>query len=147
VALVPLAYYCSRDERFLAWGVTMLELDLALLFGATALILDAPRPVAMVSTRPLAFLGRHSLLLYIWHYPVFTFLSRHTEDWGWFPRTVVALALTVLVALVAHRLVERRATELLKHPVWAELDRGLLPFARVRGEALLGRAGIRAWNR
>ncbi|MDR7254559.1 peptidoglycan/LPS O-acetylase OafA/YrhL [Nocardioides sp. BE266] len=134
VALVPLAYYCSRDERFLAWGVTLLELDLALLFGATALLTVAPRPVTVMSARPLAFLGRHSLLLYIWHYPVFTFLSRHTEDWAWVPRTVVALVLTVLISLLAHRLVERRATELLRHPAWAEADGGLLPL--VRGRAL-----------
>lgn len=139
VALVPLAYYCSRDERFLAWGVTLLELDLALLFGATALLTAAPRPIRAMSARPLAFLGRHSLLLYIWHYPVFTFLARHTEDWGWAPRTLVALVLTVVVSLLAHRLVERRATELLRHPAWAETDRGLVTFAVSRAET--------RWNR
>lgn len=140
VALVPLAYYCSRDERFLAWGVTLLEIDLALLFGATALLVVPPRAVAAMSARPLAFLGRHSLLLYIWHYPVFTFLARHTEDWGWFPRTVVAMLLTVVVSLLAHRLVERRATELLRHPMWAELDRGVAAFTVVRARALWSRA-------
>jgi peptidoglycan/LPS O-acetylase OafA/YrhL len=122
VTLVPLAYYCSRDERFLAWGVTLLELDLALLFGATALLAGAPRSVRVMSSRPLAFLGRHSLLLYIWHYPVFTFVARHTEDWGWPVRTAVALGLTVAISLVAHRTVERRATELLRHPNWRELQ-------------------------
>lgn len=146
-ALVPLAYYCSRDEQFLAWGVTLLEIDLALLFGATALILEAPRPVSVMSARPLAFLGRHSLLLYIWHYPVFTFLARHTEGWGWFPRTVVAMLLTVLASLLAHRLVERRATELLRHPAWAQADRGLLSFGRAHVALLWSRAGIKVWNR
>ena len=136
VALVPLAYYCSRDERFLAWGVTLLELDLALLFGATALLTTTPRPIAVMGSRPLAFLGRHSLLLYIWHYPVFSYLSRHTDDWAWFPRTVVGLLLTVVISLLAHRLVERRAIELLKHPRWAEADDGLLPFAGTRLTAL-----------
>ena len=129
VALVPLAYYCSRDERFLAWGVTLLELDLALLFGVTEMLVRAPRPITVMSARPLAFLGRHSLLLYIWHYPVFTFLARHTEDWGWVPRTLVALLLTVVVSLLAHRIVERRATELLRHPAWAEVQRkGLVGY-------------------
>ena len=132
VALVPLAYYCSRDERFLAWGVTLLELDLAVLFGATALLVDAPRAVTAVSSRPLVFLGRHSLLLYIWHYPVFTFLARHTEAWGWFPRTVVALLVTVAISLLAHRMVERRATELLRHPRWSETHDGFAPFVRTR---------------
>ena len=140
LALVPLAYYCSRDERFLAWGVTLLELDLALLFGATALLTTVPRPVAAMGSRPLAFLGRHSLLLYIWHYPVFTFLARHTEDWAWPMRTLVALVLTVVISLLAHRLVERRATELLRHPAWREADGGLLPFARARADALWARS-------
>jgi peptidoglycan/LPS O-acetylase OafA/YrhL len=67
---------------------------------------------------------------------VFTFLARHTEDWGWLPRTAVALLLTVVVSLLAHRLVERRATELLRHPVWADADRGIAAFARARTEAL-----------
>ncbi|MCF6377559.1 acyltransferase [Nocardioides KLBMP 9356] len=132
VALAPLAYYCVQDERFLAWGVALLELDLALLFGATALLVEPSRAVSAVSVRPLVFLGRHSLLLYIWHYPVFTFLARHTEDWGWPVRTVVALALTVAISLVAHRTVERRATTLLRHPLWAEAADGLVPLARAR---------------
>lgn len=119
VALVPLAYYCVRDERFLAWGVTLLELDLALLFGSVALLTRSPRAVSAASVRPLVFLGRHSLLLYIWHYPVFTFLSRHTEDWSWPLRTFVALMLTVVISMLAHRMVERRATELLRHPGWS----------------------------
>ena len=64
-ALVPLAWYCSRDERFLAWGVTMLELDLAVLFGSAALLTSTPVALKAVGVTPLAFLGRHSLLLYI----------------------------------------------------------------------------------
>jgi peptidoglycan/LPS O-acetylase OafA/YrhL len=119
VALVPLAYYCVRDERFLTWGVTLVELDLALLFGAASLLDRAPRAISAVGSRPLAFLGRHSLLLYIWHYPVFNFLARHTEDWSWPLRTVVGLVLTVVISLLAHRLVERRVTELLRHPGWS----------------------------
>lgn len=137
VLLVPLAYYCSRDERFLAWGVTLLELDLAVLIGATALLTRAPRSVGVMSAPPLAFLGRHSLLLYIWHYPVFTFLARHTEDWGWPVRTLVALVVTVVISLLAHRMVERRATELLRHPRWAETSDGFAPFlARAAHQSL-----------
>lgn len=139
VALVPLAFYCSRDERFLGWGVTLLELDLALLFGAATLLTSVPRPITAMSARPLAFLGRHSLLLYIWHYPVFTFLSRHTEDWAWFPRTVVALLITVAISLLAHRLVERRATELLRDPRWAEMQDGFAGYARIRTRVALAR--------
>lgn len=139
VALVPLAYYTSRDERFLAWGVTLLELDLALLFGAASLLTRMPRAVAVMGARPLSFLGRHSLLLYIWHYPVFTFLSRHTEDWSWPARTLVALLLTVVVSLVAHRLVERRATQLLHDPRWNDLQDGFATYLQQRARELVRR--------
>lgn len=138
-ALVPLAYYCVADERFLEWGVTLLELDLAVLFGATSLLLTAPRAISAVGARPLAFLGRHSLLLYIWHYPVFTFLSRHTEDWSWPLRTSVALVITVAVSLTAHRLVERRATELLRDPRWSQLQDGFASYVGTRAGTVLDR--------
>ncbi len=147
VALVPLAYYCSRDERFLAWGVTLLELDLVVLFGATALLVTAPRSISLMSARPLAFLGRHSLLIYIWHFPVFSFVARHTEDWAWFPRTVVALLLTVVISLAAHRFVERKAVQYLRHPRWRELDQGFVPFLGTRVAAGTSRLGLRGHQR
>ena len=36
----------------------------------------APRP--RVGNRVATWLGRNSLLIYIWHYPVFSFVARHT---------------------------------------------------------------------
>jgi peptidoglycan/LPS O-acetylase OafA/YrhL len=126
--LVPLMWFCSRDERFLGWGVTLLELDLAVLIGAMVLLQRAPRSLNAVSHPWLAFLGRHSLLLYIWHYPVFVFVERHTEDWGWPARTVVGLLATAIVSLVSYRLVERRAAALLRHPEWEKTEDGLLTY-------------------
>jgi peptidoglycan/LPS O-acetylase OafA/YrhL len=147
VALLPLMWFCSRDDRFLGWGVTLLELDLALLFGAIALLGTAPGPVHLVATRPLAFLGRHSLLIYIWHYPVFVFVQRHTDDWSWPLRTAVGLGATAVIAVVSHRLVERRATELLRHPVWTRLEEGLVPAARDEVEKLVTRGRSRSGPR
>ncbi len=135
VALVPLFFYCSTDDRFLHWGVTLLELDLAVLFGAVALGARG-RGIGAVSTRPLVFLGRHSLLLYIWHYPVFVFTERHTPDLSWELRTVIAMAATVVVCLLAHVLVERRAQALLRQPWWGRLDAGVAAQARLATQSL-----------
>ena len=75
------------------------------------------------------FLGRHSLLLYIWHYPVFVFVERHTPDMSWQLRTIIALAATTVVCVLAHLLVERRAQALLRRPGWGQLDDGIAPLA------------------
>ncbi len=123
-ALVPLAWYCSVDQRFLHWGVTLLELDLAALFGASALLAEA-RPLRLATTPPLVFLGRNSLLLYIWHYPIFVLVQRHTPDWHWGWRTVLAAALLVVVFVFYDRVVERRVSRWLAHPGWRRTDDGL----------------------
>lgn len=143
--LVPLMWYCSRDERFLAWGVTLLELDLAVLFGSIVLLGRPPSPVRLMSRPWLTFLGRHSLLLYIWHYPVFVFVERHTRDWDWPMRTLVGLLATAVLSLVSYHLVERRAAAILRHPEWAKTREGLPTYvlnrARSRTAAGYGSTG------
>jgi peptidoglycan/LPS O-acetylase OafA/YrhL len=128
-ALIPLMWYCSRDGRFLGWGVTMLEIDLAILFGAISLARRQPGVARILATPAATFLGRYSLLLYIWHYPVFVFVERHTQDWGWPARTFVGLLATALVSLISYQLVERRASEFLRRPGWRKLDDGIPSYA------------------
>lgn len=115
VALVPLLWFCSDDERFLHWGVTLLELDLAVLLASIALgghILTSPR------LAPLSFLGRHSLVIYVWHYPVFAAVEARTRDWAWPPRALVALVVLTLLCVATHHLLERHVSRLLGHPFW-----------------------------
>jgi peptidoglycan/LPS O-acetylase OafA/YrhL len=142
VALVPLFFYCSTDDRFLHWGVTLLELDLAVLFGTVALGARGPG-LRAVAARPLSFLGRHSLLLYIWHYPVFVFVERHTPDMSWQLRTLIAMTATAVVCLLSHVLVERRAQALLRYPAWSRLDEGIASSARAATLSLAREARAR----
>ncbi|MCY7401779.1 MAG: acyltransferase [Nocardioides sp.] len=114
--LPPLLWFCSTDERFLHWGVTLLELDLALLVAAAVL---GAKGLRVFVAGPLTFLGRHSLPIYIFHYPVFAAVESHTKDWGWQARTLVAAIVTVLVCMAAHYLVERHVARLLTRPFWA----------------------------
>jgi peptidoglycan/LPS O-acetylase OafA/YrhL len=97
----------------------------------------------VASTRRLAFLGRHSLLLYIWHYPVFVFVERHTPDMSWQLRTLIAMTATAVVCLLSYVLVERRAQALLRHPAWRHLDEGIAPCARVATRSLAREARAR----
>ena len=89
----------------------------------------------------LLFLGQRSLLLYIWHYPIFVFVQRHTPDWSWQQRTVVGLAATVVVFLVLDRMVERRVAGMLRTDGWRRLDAGFPTYLATRGRELA--AGLR----
>jgi peptidoglycan/LPS O-acetylase OafA/YrhL len=118
VALVPLLWLCSDDERFLHWGVTLLELDLAVLLAAIVL---GPQRAVPRALRPATFLGRHSLPLYVWHYPAVAAVGARTGDWAWAPRAVVALLVTAALCVATHYLLERHVARLLVHPFWARL--------------------------
>lgn len=126
VALLPLFWYCSRDKSFLTWGVTLLELSLAGVIASVALTGRAPLPL----THPaLVFMGRHSLPLYVWHYPTFAAVERHTTDWNWAPRTLVAVLVTAALCVATHYLVERHVSRLLAHPGWVRVTgRGVSPL-------------------
>ena len=112
----PLVWFCATDERFLHWGVTLLELDLALLVAATVL---GARAMRLFLARPLTLLGRHSLPVYIFHYPAFAAVQTHTRDWSWPARTLVGATVTVLLCVAAHYLIERHVARLLTRPLWA----------------------------
>jgi peptidoglycan/LPS O-acetylase OafA/YrhL len=134
-ALVPLFAYCSTDEHFLGWGVTLLELDLAVLVGAVALG-ALRRPMPLSRSIPV-WLGRRSLLIYIWHYPIFVFVERHTRDMSWQARTIIALLATAVIVVVCDRLVERRVSRALADPRWDELSDGVPAWLGRRARMLV----------
>src|SRR5262249_34238618 len=90
-ALVPLLFWCDHDSAYLRWGGTVLEWDVALFFVAVALGGTSAFLARAVGNEPLVRLGRASLTLYIWHYPVFMFVQRHTTGWSWQAGTALGL--------------------------------------------------------
>jgi peptidoglycan/LPS O-acetylase OafA/YrhL len=46
------------------------------------------------------------MAIYIWHFPVFWAVARHSSDWSWQLRTVVGFAITAVAVLVAQHVVE-----------------------------------------
>lgn len=136
--LVPISYWTANnqngdgDHQFLTWGGTVLQLDLAVLVGAIALG-AGPSFVTRALERPrLVFLGENSLLLYIWHYPLFLLVARHTDGWPWPLRVLLTAVLVVGVCVAAHRLLERRVTAFLRRPFWRRLDDGFIaPLGRL----------------
>lgn len=138
VALVPILYWCDEDAAYLRWGGTVLEWDVAVFFVAVALGGSSAFVSHVAGNGVAAWLGRHSLLLYIWHYEVFTFVARHTtgDGWSWEGRTVVAMTATVAVCVATDRLLERRVTAWLRRPGWRDLDDGVPRWLMLRWRPL-----------
>ena len=134
LALVPLLFACDRDAEYLTWGGTALEWTVAVFFTAIALGGTSRLLDGVVGHRTVVWLGRNSLLLYIWHYAIFMSLSRHmpSPEWSWWVRTAVALALTVAVCLLADRILERRVRRWLRSPGWRDLDEGVPAYLKAR---------------
>ncbi len=57
------------------------------------------------SWRPFGILGRASLTVFLWHMPVFQLVRRHFGEWHSVPRTLVALGILVVVAVVVESVV------------------------------------------
>jgi peptidoglycan/LPS O-acetylase OafA/YrhL len=126
--LVPLLYVSVDLGRYMSWGGAALDVVLAA-FVVACMLRPAPPGLAMIfGRRPLTFLGRHSLSLYLWHYPVFWFVARHTTEWRWEPKLLLALAITGLGAYVSERVVESRVERALAADWWNRTDGGLSAY-------------------
>lgn len=124
VVLVPTLFWCVSDAHYLQWGGTFLELVVAAFLLCVVRAPDSP-PNRILGSRVLTTLGGMSLVIYVWHFPVFHFVRRHAEwDWGW--KALVAFAATAVVAWLAQRVIERPVSRFLARPGWEHLRRGEL---------------------
>jgi peptidoglycan/LPS O-acetylase OafA/YrhL len=106
-AFLTAAFTIILDARVLYFGLyTVLALC-----GAAAIVgvVRAPgdRLAAVLSWRPLVFLGALSYSVYIWHYGIFYWFERHDPSW---PGPVVLLVgngVTLAVSWVSWRWIER----------------------------------------
>lgn len=68
---------------------------------------------SLLTRGPLVWLGRHSLSLYVWHYPVFFFVARHFGELSGVVKGVLASVLVIALATLTTRLVERPVARLM----------------------------------
>lgn len=141
VALVPLLWAVSKEGGGGYFGLAGWALNLALATFVTCMtIADPPRRLsAALGWGPLVALGRYSLVLYIWHYPIFWYLSRNTPDWRWGWRTLVGYLATIVIAVVAQWLIERPVQRWLSSDFWEPFDRGLVGGTRTHLSAQVAR--------
>ena len=93
VALLPLMWAANNPGDYFGLAGWLLNVDVALLvvtvsLAGTTLV---GRILGGARSRPSV---RYSLVLYVWHFPIFYYLSRNTLDWKWQARTLVGYAVT-----------------------------------------------------
>ncbi len=87
------------------WSVGFVVAAVALV--AAVVLHDRESPVtALLSARWLTWLGRASLVIYVWHYPVIFFVGRHAADASWALQTAEVLVVVAVITVVSHRWVE-----------------------------------------
>jgi peptidoglycan/LPS O-acetylase OafA/YrhL len=93
------------------WGTTVMVVSAVLV----AAIVEHPggRGIGVLGSRVPRTLGRASYSTYVWHYPLFWFMARHTADWAWQVRLPVTLAVLAAIVFVMERVVEEPLRRLL----------------------------------
>lgn len=84
----------------------------------------------MLGWRPLAYLGRISYGLYLWHWPVLLWLRRAKPGIGTMPTLIIGLSTTIAVAALSYQFIER--------PVIRGGVRALLPSLRTGRTVVAG---------
>lgn len=108
LALMFVLLAVNREFGSIAFlGPWSIAFNLASLILVAALILtpDGVLVTNALTWSPLAWLGRASLVIYVWHYPLIFWVGRHVEGNGT-PQTLVVLAMLAVISVVCHRWIE-----------------------------------------
>lgn len=104
IALILVAGEVGEYQYLGWWGVAVMLVS-GLLVAAVAAH-PGGTGVRALGFAPLRAMGRGSYTTYVWHFPLFWFISRHTPDWAWPARVLLAVGVLVVLVLVLERFVE-----------------------------------------
>jgi peptidoglycan/LPS O-acetylase OafA/YrhL len=107
VALVALSYRADASDRSLFLGGFTVVAIAAAVVVAGSVVGHAPPLRAVLAHRSLVALGAISYSLYLWHIPIFVWMSKHTAGWVGPLRAAVGVGCALALAWASYRLIER----------------------------------------
>ncbi len=119
----------GNDHWMYPWGFLALDV---LSVGLIAVIMTAPRTIAnrVFSLEPLRALGKISYGLYLWHFPLFLWITESGTGLKSLPLFAVRAAAAVVVSVLSYYLVEQPIRQR-RWPVW--IVRPLAPITAGAG--------------
>jgi peptidoglycan/LPS O-acetylase OafA/YrhL len=139
-----LVLWLGNSGAYLGWG------GLAANLAVVAVIVAAPglpadgRLSRVLSWRPAVLLGRWSLAIYVWHYPIFFAVGARLPDWPPPAKAALALLAVAVAVVVTVRWVERPVEAFLERRFRARPADREEQAALPRAEAALSPAGAAA---
>ncbi|MEI8147740.1 MAG: acyltransferase family protein [Actinomycetes bacterium] len=138
VVILMCAHTIGSNSSFLNHGAFVL---VAICVSVILLHLSTS-PTSMMarlfSWRPVVFVGQISFSLYLWHYPIFRFITRNTVHQAHYSLFAVRIVVTIIVATISFFVIERplRRSRLPNRP-WHYLLIGFLVTALAIGSLVL----------
>jgi peptidoglycan/LPS O-acetylase OafA/YrhL len=127
VLLIPLLGAVIEPSGYFGLGGWLLNLDMVVWVLAASMATPPWFLTRTVGSLPLAVAGRYSLVLYIWHYPLFWYLSKDEMGLSWWRLTLLAYGLTLVISIAAQLIIERPTQRFLRSDSWQVFDRGIGP--------------------
>jgi peptidoglycan/LPS O-acetylase OafA/YrhL len=116
-ALVAASPELAQDQYLREWGLAVTLVSVVLV---GALVVDDSRSWSrrVLEAPVLQWLGNASLAIYVWHYPLFWFMTRHTPDWPTGARVVATVVALASIVVVAQRFIEEPTRRWLQTSAW-----------------------------
>ena len=99
-------WFEGGDRPLFAGGFSLIAVAVVAVILA-ALVTDRSPVAAVAGWAPLRAIGRMSYSLYLWHLPIYRWVSRGLPDVPWVPRFALAVALSFAAAALSYRFVEQ----------------------------------------
>ena len=97
----------GNSGAYLGWGGVAANLAVVAVIVAAPGLPPAGRLARVLSWGPMVRLGRYSLALYVWHYPIFFGVGQRAPGWPAPAKAALALALLAVSVVLTVRYVER----------------------------------------